>query len=116
VRPGSVVVPGTEMRVFAKAYLVQRDRRACLDSWRGTAPWWRSSGAVQTCSGLRLRRDAALVTTAQVLAASCDLLSHLVEDGGVCCVECVCSCSGVCSCGGVCFGPLCNIDVSSYMT
>jgi hypothetical protein len=85
VRPGSVVAPGTEMRVFVEAFLVQRDQRACLDRWRGMTPWWRSSGAVQTCSRLWLRRDAALVMTAQVLAASCDLLSHLVEDGGVLC-------------------------------
>jgi hypothetical protein len=85
VRPGSVVALGTERRVFAEASLVQRDRRACLGSWRGTAPWWRSSRAVQTCSGLRLRRDTVLVTTVRVLAASCDLFSHLVEDGGVLC-------------------------------
>jgi hypothetical protein len=56
-----------------------------LGQLEGDDPWRRSSWAVQACSGLRLCRDTALVTTAQVLTTSCDLLSHLVEDGGVLC-------------------------------
>jgi hypothetical protein len=44
-----------------------------------------SSGAVRACSELQLRRDPALVTTAQVSAACFDLLSHLVVVGGVLC-------------------------------
>jgi hypothetical protein len=40
-------------------------------------------GAVWTCSGLRLCRDTALVTMAQVLVACFDFLSHLVVIGGV---------------------------------
>jgi hypothetical protein len=82
-RSESVVVPGTEMRVFVEASLDQGDRRACLCSSRVTGPRWRSSGVVRACSGLRLRRDTSLVTTAQVSAACLDLLSHVVEDGGV---------------------------------
>jgi hypothetical protein len=91
--PGSVVAPGTEMGVFAKASLAQRDRRACMCSWRVTIPWWRSSGVVRTCSGLRLRRDAALVTTAQVLAAL-SIFTPIWLRMMMCCVGCVCSCSG----------------------
>jgi hypothetical protein len=43
----------------------------------------------RVCSGLRLRRDTTLVTTAQTSAAFFDLLSQMVGDG-VCCRGCVC--------------------------
>jgi hypothetical protein len=87
--PGSVGVPCVVMGVCAEASLDRRDRRLCICSSRVIVPWWRSSGAVRACSVLRLWGDTALVTMAQAWAACFDLLSHLVEDGGVWCV-CVC--------------------------
>jgi hypothetical protein len=62
-----------------------------------------------------LRRGTALATTAQVLAACFDLLSHRVEDGCVP-VGCVLFLLRVCLCCGVRFGVLCNFAASSYMT
>jgi hypothetical protein len=42
-------------------------------------------GAGRACNKLRLWRDTALATMAHELVACFDLLSHVVEDGGVLC-------------------------------
>jgi hypothetical protein len=51
----------------------------------------------RVCSGLRLRRDTTLVTTAQTSATFFDLLSQMVGDGVCCCGLFVLF--KVCSCG-----------------
>jgi hypothetical protein len=66
-RPRSVVALGTEMGVFAKASLVQRDRRSCLCSLGCQSHGGGVQGAVRTYSGLQLRHGPALVMVAQVV-------------------------------------------------
>jgi hypothetical protein len=119
---GASISARTRRKSFESKILLTTCVRAGQEGWtivylqpEDDNPSWRSSGVVWACSGLRLRRDTALVTRAQVSAACFDLLSHLAEFGGVFCWVHL-FLFRVCLCGGVRFDVFCTNASSSYMT
>jgi hypothetical protein len=84
VRPGSMGVPDGVVGVCAEAFMVLRDRQSGLCSLKISVPWWRSSGDIGACSGLRSTWHIVVDDGAGV-DSLLRFLSHMVAVGGVLC-------------------------------